>query len=114
MVFANQLENKSLMDLVLKFPEDKNVWNSVKHMLAAAETAKAMDEQMLKLGYETNPYSDIFGHIADAVYHLIRENKQNFEDSVTYVAMNTESLSKEEKLILLFRQYEQNKKEPAR
>lgn len=114
MIFADKLENNQLKDLMLKTVESGWVWNSVTHLLEAAETAKAMDEQMLKLGYDTNPYSDIFSHIADAVYHIIRENKQNFEDSVTHLVMNTDSLSKEEKLILLFRQYEQNKTEPVR
>ena len=82
------------------------------HLIRASETARQMDAAMHDLGYTNNPYIDIFGEIADAVYYLLGEKKECFEDSATYWALNGDRLSEDDKLTILLEIYRKNR--PAR
>lgn len=84
-------------------------------LIRAAGRAKFMDEGLLNLGYSVNPYSEILGDIEDAIYFLIGEQVDPFENSVTSIAINAEGLSEASRIGILLREYEKNnmKKEPA-
>ena len=62
-------------------------------LIRAAEKAKHMDSEMSKTGYENNLYADIFGDIADAIYDMLGENTNTFENSLTYSILNTDAIT---------------------
>lgn len=57
-------------------------------MVKTGMMAKELDGKMLELGYSCTPYSVIYGRIADAMYALIGEKTETFDESVTYTALN--------------------------
>ena len=78
-------------------------------MLRAAGIAKQMDDDLVKHGYSDSPYADIFGDIADAIYYLIGEQKNMFEDSLTYRMLHTDAITDECKVSLLMDEYRKNR-----
>lgn len=78
-------------------------------MLRAAEKARVMDESVVEHGYSSNPYGDIFGDIADAIYFLIGERKNRFEDSLTYILLHSNAITNKCKVKLLIAEYEKNR-----
>lgn len=78
-------------------------------MLRAAERTRQMDEDLVKHGYSNSPYADIFGDIADAIYYLIGEQKNRFEDSMTYIMLHTDAITDECKVSLLMNEYRKNR-----
>ena len=81
---------------------------ALERMVRAAEKAKSMDEGLMAKGYSTNPYGDIFGEIADAIFYLLNEKTCRFEDSLTYIALNTDAITEESKVEILMMQYKKN------
>ena len=81
-------------------------------MIRAADKALEMDKALSNHGYKENPYADIFGDIADAIYYLVGEKKNCFEDSVTYWVLHGDLLTEEDKLEILLEVYRKNR--PAR
>lgn len=86
--------------------------NVLTKMVNAAMIAKNLDEGLLKNGYPSNPYGDIYGEIADAIYNLLEENTFRFEDSKTFIALNADSITDETKVEFLLIHYN-NKNQPA-
>jgi len=84
----------------------------LKKMIRASEKARKIDAVLKPLGYSDNPFFDIFGDIADAVYSLVGEKKDNFEESATYWALTGDVLPEEDKLDILLEIYRKNR--PAR
>lgn len=60
-----------------------NMEKALTKLISAVKTAKKMDEAMREAGYENNPYFDIWGDIAEAVYALLDEHTDTFDSSVT-------------------------------
>ena len=73
-------------------------------MASAGMIAKKMDDVLHKAGYDDNPYFSIYGHITDAIYKLIGESTETFEESVTYLVMNS-MISDNRRLELLVKEY---------
>ena len=82
-------------------------------MLRAAERTKQMDDDLVKRGYSDSPYADIFGDIADAIYYLIGENTDRFEDSMTYIMLHTDAVTDHCKVSLLMDAYRKNRPAPV-
>ena len=78
-------------------------------MVRAAEKAKTFDDGLIKHGYSTNPYGEIFENISDAILHLINEKPIRFEDSKTYIVLHTDAINEQAKISLLFHEYENNR-----
>ena len=83
-----------------------DIRNSLTPLVAAARKAHALNESMMELGYGNNPYQDIFGDTADAIWYLIGENEQTFTESVTYHALTDDDLTTEQRVDLLMKSYE--------
>jgi len=56
-------------------------------LVRAARTAKKLDEELTNLGYAETPYAEIYSNIADAIYRLLNESTEKFEDSVTHTML---------------------------
>ena len=63
--------------------------------------AKKMNDAMEQLGFPDNPYWDILGCISDAIYSLIGEDTQTFDESRTYSVLNNPDLTDEERVRIL-------------
>ena len=53
-------------------------------------------------------FDDFYGNAADAIYALIGEHTETFEESVTYLVLNTPVLSEERRVQMLMEEYEKN------
>ena len=70
-----------------------NMKNVFADLVNAANMAQMMDSAMKSAGYDENPYFDIYGNIADAIYTLLGEHTNTFEESVTFKVLNSTHLS---------------------
>lgn len=77
----------------------------LKKMVRASERARDLDEGIAKCGYPTSPFGCIYGEIADAIYCLIGENTIHFEDSLTFIVLNTNAITDEAKTSILLKKY---------
>ncbi len=78
-------------------------------IIRAASKAKKFDDGLIKHGYSTNPYGEIFECLSDAVYCLIGEQANRFENSLTYITFNADVLSEEHKVSILMNEYKKNR-----
>jgi len=77
-------------------------------MVRVARKAKELDEALLKMGYDETPYNDIYGEIAEAIYHLVGEDTKAIEESVTYTAITAPYLCDERRAAMLHHAYIRN------
>ena len=68
----------------------KSVLEKLVHV---AKVAMEADDAMRKLGYSHNPYFDLYGKTADAIYIMVQEHTESFDQSATHKLLNTKSLS---------------------
>ena len=52
-------------------------------LIAAWQKAKTVDDCMSDLGFESTPLFEIAGQIADAIYYMLGEKTNTFDESVT-------------------------------
>lgn len=71
------------------------------HMVRAAMLAGRMDEELRKLGYGDTPYWNIYGEMTDAIYELLEEQTETFEQSVTHAVLKAETLTDEQRVLVL-------------
>ena len=81
----------------------------LKDLIAAGVLANKMDNMLNEAGFCSNPYFSIYGHIADAIYKLVGEHTDTFEESETYLVMNS-NISDKARLSILVNAY--NKAHP--
>lgn len=74
----------------------------------AARTAHYLDDAMQTAGYPSSPYADIFGHIADAIYTLLDEHTDTFDESITYASVLSFVNSDEQCAEFLYRAYKKD------
>ena len=70
-------------------------------MVKTYKTARNADDALRSVGYEGTPYAEIAGSIADAIYYMLGESTEKFDDSVTAKTLDNEYLSEEEQVNLL-------------
>ena len=58
------------------------------HLIRAGRDALHLEKMLTGLGYDSTPYYNLHGEICDAVYKILGEDTETFEESVTYAAMN--------------------------
>ena len=80
-----------------------NVKDALLRMFRSAKTAKEYADKLHP--YET-PYDDIYGEIADAIYDLVGEKTENFQDSLTYTVLHAPILE-ERAASMLYYKYRQ-------
>lgn len=58
------------------------------HLIKAGRDALHMEESLKKLGYAETPYYDLYGEISEAIYCILGENSDTFDQSTTYAAIH--------------------------
>lgn len=58
------------------------------HLVKAGRDALHLEKTLNSLGYKATPYYNLHGEIADAIYCMLDENTESFDQSKTYAAMN--------------------------
>ena len=79
-------------------------------MVRSAMTAKKLSDAYLMVGLNDNAMHEMYGDIMDAIYYLIGEHVDEFDKSVTYVAVNAPILSDNRRVELLYSEFVKNHK----
>lgn len=58
------------------------------HLIRAGRDALNLENMLTTIGYKETPYFNLYGDIAEAVYTLLGENAESFDESITYAVMN--------------------------
>lgn len=66
------------------------------HLIRAGRNAQNMENILHSFGYKETPYFDLYGDIAEAIYALLGEQTDSFDESVTYAIMNDPITSDED------------------
>ena len=86
---------------------------AIAKLVRAWKQANKLDETYVNLGFGENPYADIAGHIADAIYCMLGEKTMTYDESVTATLLENNSLSVDECAGLLFTEYENHRESPS-
>ena len=73
----------------------------MRKLASTALDAKALCDAMDALGYENTPYHALFFNITDAIYDLLGERTETFEESCTYAALYPVGIPLEKRLRIL-------------
>lgn len=77
-------------------------------MVKAGRDALKLANALDSTGFSTNPMYDVAGNIADGIYLLIGEHTKTYEESVTYLVLNTDCLTDERRVAMLLCEYVKN------
>lgn len=77
-------------------------------MIKTARFLKKMSEAYTVLGLDDNPHNEAFGDQCDAIYYLVGEHTEEFDKSVTWIAVNAPFLTDERRAELLMSAFEKN------
>ena len=66
------------------------------HLIKAGRDALHMEESLKKLGYAETPYYDLYGEISEAIYCILGEDTDTFDESSTYAAIHDYFLTDEQ------------------
>lgn len=77
-------------------------------MVKTAMFLKKMSEAYTVLGLDDNPHLEAFGDQCDAIYYVVGEHTEEFDKSVTWIAVNAPFLTDERRVELLMSAYEKN------
>ena len=67
-----------------------------------------LHDAMASCGYPENPFWDNFSTASDAIYKLIGEHTETFEESVTYLVLTAPYLTNERRAEMLYAEYLKN------
>lgn len=82
--------------------------DAILRMVRSALSAKKMADAYLAIGWDDCKPHQIYGDLLDAIYSLIGETVDEFNLSITYVAMTAPFLSDERRTEILMTEYEKN------
>lgn len=77
-------------------------------MVKTAMFLKKMAEAYTTLGLDDNPHHEAFGDLVDAIYYIVGEHTEEFEKSVTWLAVTAPILTEERRAELLMSEYRKN------
>lgn len=77
-------------------------------MVTAAMNTKRLQEAFVDAGLKDNMVFGVYSDIADAIYHLIGEETETFESSVTSIALETPLLNTNRRVEILMAEYRKN------
>ena len=77
-------------------------------MIRTAMFLKKMAEAYTTLGLDDNPHHNAYGDMCDAIYYLVGEHTEEFDKSVTWIAVNAPFLTEERRAEMLMAAYEKN------
>lgn len=84
---------------------------ALENLVIAGRKAYKLDREMHAIGYDNNPYFDIYGGIADAIYHILGE-KCDFEVSATATFLADQNTMDDQCADILFSVYKQRNADP--
>ena len=85
----------------------------LENLVIAGRKAYKLDREMHAIGYDINPYFDIYGGIADAIYHVLGE-KCDFEVSATATFLADQNTMDDQCAAdVLFSVYKQHNADPG-
>ena len=58
------------------------------HLVRAGRDALHIESTLTELGYKETPYYNLYGEIAEAIYTMIGENTDTFNESITYAKIH--------------------------
>ena len=58
------------------------------HLIRAGRDALHLEKTLKNIGYKETPYYNLYGEIADAIYTMLGEDTDTFDESVTHAAIN--------------------------
>lgn len=79
------------------------------NMLKAARQAYSTDKALRDAGYKDTPYWEIYGYISDAIYNLLGEDTETFEQSITYAVLHSDTFNDHQRAMVLAYNYKQNR-----
>lgn len=85
-----------------------NIRDALLRMVTTARFLKKMAEAYTVLGLDDNPHHEAYGDLMDAIYYLVGEHTEEFDKSVTWIAMNAPFLTDERRTELLISEYKKN------
>ena len=91
-----------------------NIRDALLRMVTTAMFLKKMAGAYTVLGLDDNPHHNAYGDLMDAIYYLIGEHVEEFDKSVTYLAINAPILTDERRTELLLSEYMKNHPEQVR
>lgn len=86
----------------------ENVRDALLRMVRAAKDANFQMDFYKRVGIGTDRIFNIYGNIADAIYCLIGEKTENFDESITNLALTTPYLSDSRRAEILYSAYKNN------
>ena len=75
------------------------------NLVDAGMMAKKMDKAMQDAGFDDNPYFEIYGCVAQAIYYLLDEKMDNYEDSLADYSLSDKLHGREERVSFLMDAY---------
>ena len=84
------------------------VRDALLRMVKTSMFLKKMAEAYTVLGLDDNPHHQAFGDLCDAIYSLVGEHTEEFDKSVTWIAVNAPFLCDERRVQLLMSEYEKH------
>ena len=82
------------------------------HLIKAGRDALHMEQSLKKLGYAETPYYDLYGEISEAIYCILGENSDTFDQSATYAAIHDYFMTDEQCAEYLTQMCEDTETEP--
>ena len=58
------------------------------HLIRAGRDALHLEQTLNSIGYKETPYFNLYGEIADAIYCMLDEDTESFDESVTHAAIH--------------------------
>lgn len=77
------------------------IQEALENMVSIAMTAMQMDEAMHSMGYDENPYADIYACAFDALYYLTGEQEDEITNSLTYTVLHDPLLTNDDRVNIL-------------
>jgi len=84
---------------------------TIGHLVNLAMKSKKLSDQMNELGYPDNPYWDFYCEAAEALYDLVGESTDTFEESLAFLVLQSTTITEEQRINVLLYHYKKNKAE---
>lgn len=90
-----------------------SIKDALLRMVNTAMKAKKIGNFYEASGYDENPFSEIYGEIASAIYDLVGEEAEKWEKSSTYSVLTAPFIDNERRAASLAYVFEINHAQPA-
>lgn len=82
--------------------------DAILRMVRAARQLKRLQEAYVDIGFNDAPVFQAYSEICDAIYHLIGEHVDAYENSVTNLVITTPMLTEDRRAEMLMAEYRKN------